>query len=121
MSGRQETVDDILAEMRMALKPFPFVYSIGRHDAPAEFDANGLMTKPRSIVIENVTVPELCSRIEAAMNRETAAMRNALIAIEAHSKHLRALEDGREDWRGFVYAAINVSRSALAVLQGEKK
>ena len=74
---RQETVSDIISEMRMALKPFPYVYSIGRRDAPAEFDADGLMIKPQSIVIDDVTVPVLCSRIEAAWKRERAAMLSA--------------------------------------------
>lgn len=120
MSGRQETVDDILAEMRMALKPFPYVYSIGRRDAPAEFDANGLMTKPRSIVIENVTVPELCSRIEAAMKREkyeNAKMRKALEKIAHYCDDENAMDD---PFCADGITCAKIAISALAILQGEK-
>lgn len=65
-----EKMADIIEEMRMARTKFPFAYEIGRKDAPAEFDADGLMIKPRTIVIEKVTIEALADRIEKAWERE---------------------------------------------------
>ena len=65
-----EKMADIIEEMRMARTEFPFAYEIGRKDAPAEFDADGLMVKPRTIVIEKVTIEALADRIEKAWERE---------------------------------------------------
>ena len=67
---QSERMADIIKEMRMARTEFPFAYEIGRKDAPAEFDADGLMVKPRSIVIEKVTIETLADRIEKAWERE---------------------------------------------------
>jgi len=65
-----ERMADIIQEMRMARTEFPFAYEIGRKDEPAEFDADGLMVKPRTIVIEKVTIEALADRIEKAWERE---------------------------------------------------
>ena len=84
---QSERMAEIIQEMRMARTEFPFAYEIGRKDAPEEFDADGLMVKPRTIVIEKVTIETLADRIEKAWEREksqpignAAAMREALRA-----------------------------------------
>ncbi len=78
-----ERMADIIQEMRMARTEFPFAYLIGRKDKPAEFDADGLMVKPRSIVIEKVTIETLADRIEKAWEREKANSGNAAAMREA--------------------------------------
>ena len=63
MSDKQETIADIIAEMRMGnTGPYPFAYLIGR--------AGG----PLGNVIEQVTVKELADRLEAALKREREAI-----------------------------------------------
>lgn len=108
---RLETVSDIISEMRMALKPFPYVYSIGRRDAPAEFDADGLMIKPQSIVIEDVTVPVLCSRLDVAYKRERKAMLEAL-------RMVKKMFDGRIMWQHSIRRVYEAVKAALALAEG---
>ena len=82
MAETQETVADIIAEMRGARTEFPFVYLMGEPDTPEVIDLRTKeITEPRKINIRRVTVKELADRIEAARKRErgnSAALRNAL-------------------------------------------
>ena len=82
MSKRQETVDDIIAEMLGARTEFPFVYLMGEPDTPEVIDPKTKeIIAPRKINIRRVTVKELAARLEAAYKREcggSAAIRKLL-------------------------------------------
>lgn len=102
MAEKQETVDDIIAEMLGARTEFPFVYLMGEPDTPEVID---LRTKeiiePRKINIRRVTVKELADRFEAALKRECgnyAAMREALeYVLDFDATDDTAMEDGLTD------------------------
>ena len=82
MSKRQETADDIIAEMLGARTEFPFVYLMGEPDTPEVIDPKTKeIIAPRKINIRRVTVKELADRLKAAHNRERgdfAAIRKLL-------------------------------------------
>lgn len=82
MSKRQETADDIIAEMLGARTEFPFVYLMGEPDTPEVIDPKTKeIIAPRKINIRRVTVKELADRLKAAHNRErggSAAIRKLL-------------------------------------------
>ena len=82
MRKRQETVDDIIAEMLGARTEFPFVYLMGEPDTPEIVDVKTKkIIEPRKINIRRVTVKELADRLEAAHKREcggSAAIRKLL-------------------------------------------
>ena len=69
--NEQETIADIIAEMRGARTEFPFVYLMGEPDTPEVIDLRTKeITEPRKINIRRVTVKELADRLEAARKRE---------------------------------------------------
>ena len=79
MSKRQETADDIIAEMLGARTEFPFVYLMGEPDTPEVIDPKTKeIIAPRKINIRRVTVKELADRLKAAHNRDSAAIRKLL-------------------------------------------
>ena len=78
----QETIADIIAEMRGARTEFPFVYLMGEPDTPEVIDPKTKkIIEPRKINIRRVTVKELADRLKAAHKRERgdrAKLREAL-------------------------------------------
>lgn len=82
MQKKQETADDIIAEMRGARTKFPFVYLMGEPDTPEVIDPKTKeIIEPRKINIRRVTIKELADRLKAALRRERgdrAKLREAL-------------------------------------------
>ena len=71
MAEKQETADDIIAEMLGARTEFPFVYLMGEPDTPEVIDPKtNKIIEPRKINIRRVTVKELADRLKAALRRE---------------------------------------------------
>lgn len=85
MAEKQETADDIIAEMLGARTEFPFVYLMGEPDTPEVIDPKtNKIIEPRKINIRRVTVKELADRLKAALRRERgdrAKLREALINV----------------------------------------
>ena len=84
MAKENETVADIIAEMRGARTEFPFVYLMGEPDTPEviDFETKEIIA-PRKINIRRVMVKELADRLEAAYKRERKASGNAAKLREA--------------------------------------
>ena len=85
MAKENETVADIIAEMRGARTEFPFVYLMGEPDTPEviDFETKEIIA-PRKINIRRVMVKELADRLEAAHKRERgdcAKLREAVCEI----------------------------------------
>ena len=82
---RQETADDIIAEMLGARTEFPFVYLMGEPDTPEVIDPKTKeIIEPRKINIRRVTVKELADRLKSALRRERgdcAKLREAVKAV----------------------------------------
>ena len=85
MAEKQETADDIIAEMLGARTEFPFVYLMGEPDTPEVIDPKTKeIIEPRKINIRRVTVKELADRLKAALRRERgdrAKLREAVKAV----------------------------------------
>jgi hypothetical protein len=85
MAKENETIADIIAEMRGARTEFPFVYLMGEPDTPEVIDFKTKeIIEPRKINIRRVTVKELADRLEAAHKRERgdcAKLREAVKAV----------------------------------------
>ena len=85
MAEKQETADDIIAEMLGARTEFPFVYLMGEPDTPEVIDPKtNEIIEPRKINIRRVTVKELADRLKAALRRERgdrAKLREAVKAV----------------------------------------
>lgn len=85
MAEKQETADDIIAEMLGARTEFPFVYLMGEPDTPEVIDPKTKkIIEPRKINIRRVTVKELADRLKAALRRERgdcAKLREAAVTV----------------------------------------
>ena len=94
--ANNETIADIIAEMRGARTEFPFVYLMGEPDMPEVIDFRTKeIIEPRKINIRRVTVKELADRFEVAHKRERgdcAKLREALLQVirsmELESGHM---------------------------------
>ena len=92
MSEKQETISDIIAEMRLgATGDMPFAYRIGRPDRIVEYKTkDGKKYVQRRAVIESVTIDELADRLEAAWKQDeehaivgnSARLREALVSVK---------------------------------------
>jgi len=102
MAEKQETADDIIAEMLEARTEFPFVYLMGEPDTPEVIDPKTKeIIEPRKINIRRVTVKELADRLKAALRRERgdcAELREALEPWIAFAEWL--LENAGKDGLG---------------------
>ena len=112
MAEKQETADDIIAEMLGARTEFPFVYLMGEPDTPEIVDVKTKkIIEPRKINIRHVTVKELANRLEAAHKRERgnfAALREALKAIGGLCDRLIPT------WDGAIGRIKDIAEAALA-------
>ena len=88
----QETIADIIAEMRGARTEFPFVYLMGEPDTPEVIDPKTKkIIEPRKINIRSVTVKELADRLEAAHRRDKVG--NAAKMYEALCEIAKRIEN----------------------------
>lgn len=118
MSEKQETIPDIIAEMRLgATGDMPFAYRIGRPDRIVEYKTeDGKKYAQRSTVIESVTIDELADRLEAAHRRERGdcamsreVLKRAWLFISATRESFAYVHEGlieRDKLRNDIDAAL---------------
>lgn len=119
MQKKQETIADIIAEMRGARTEFPFVYLMGEPDTPEVID---LRTKkiiePRKINIRRVTVKELADRFEAALKRECGDCAKLRDALQKAAESAAEIMERVRHKDGLAFNTANyiagVARTALA-------
>lgn len=124
MSEKQETADDIIAEMLGARTEFPFVYLMGEPDTPEVIDPKTKkIIEPRKINIRRVTVKELADRLKAALRRERgdcAKLREAVKAV-VDVGYPHNFQREAPHIRGYCYDITRAIEKCFAALATEQK